>query len=222
LMSSTHLGLTTRFLLMSDGCGFVDVGRSFWREDGSIVYICCWSSPEQSFLGLSPSGLVTIFYCLRFETPPTWRARYPYLYPQEQSDPVIPPDTGFPFRRLLRLAGLWWRYSNRIHAEISLNQSRSDFRTQSQSQSYVTTDGQSASLSYDQILIIVWHIPSCPSEGALSDERTGLSFVSQPAVLGQLSVWLPDWLLATPYIVSGRTTAQKTQPLPSNSYKWTT
>jgi hypothetical protein len=32
--------------------------------------------------------------------------------PQEQSDPVIPPGTGFPFRRLLRLAGLRWRYSN--------------------------------------------------------------------------------------------------------------
>jgi hypothetical protein len=34
--------------------------------------------------------------------------------------------------------------------------------------------------AYDQILIIVWHILSCPSEGALSDERMGLSFVSQP------------------------------------------
>jgi hypothetical protein len=26
-------------------------------------------------------GLMTVFYCLRFETPPTWRARPPYLYP---------------------------------------------------------------------------------------------------------------------------------------------
>jgi hypothetical protein len=31
--------------------------------------------------------------------------------PQEQGDPVITPGTGFPFRRLLRLAGLWRRYS---------------------------------------------------------------------------------------------------------------
>jgi hypothetical protein len=30
---------------------------------------------------------MTIFYCLRFETPPTWRARSPYLYP---------PGTGWP------------------------------------------------------------------------------------------------------------------------------
>jgi hypothetical protein len=32
--------------------------------------------------------------------------------PQEQGGPDIPPDTGFPFSRLLRLAGLRWRYSN--------------------------------------------------------------------------------------------------------------
>jgi hypothetical protein len=36
----------------------------------------------------------------------------PRIYiPQEQSGPVIPPRTGFPFRGLLRLAGLRWRYS---------------------------------------------------------------------------------------------------------------
>jgi hypothetical protein len=29
---------------------------------------CCWSLPAQSFLGPSPLGLATIFYCLRFET----------------------------------------------------------------------------------------------------------------------------------------------------------
>jgi hypothetical protein len=38
LVSSTHLKLTTRFLLMSDNCGFVDVGRPLWREDGSVFY----------------------------------------------------------------------------------------------------------------------------------------------------------------------------------------
>jgi hypothetical protein len=32
--------------------------------------------------------------------------------PREQGGPVIPPDTGFTFRRLLRLAELRWRYSN--------------------------------------------------------------------------------------------------------------
>jgi hypothetical protein len=42
-------GLTTRFLFpygirnMSDSCGFVDMGRSLWREDGSVVCNCFWS-----------------------------------------------------------------------------------------------------------------------------------------------------------------------------------
>jgi hypothetical protein len=36
----------------------------------------------------------------------------PRIYiPQEQGGPDILPGTGFPFRRLLRLAGLRWRYS---------------------------------------------------------------------------------------------------------------
>jgi hypothetical protein len=37
----------------------------------------------------------------------------PRVYiPQDQGDRVIPPGTGFAFRRLLRLAGLLWRCSN--------------------------------------------------------------------------------------------------------------
>jgi hypothetical protein len=70
-------------------------GRSLWREDGSVVYSCCWSSPAQSLLSPSPRGLVTIFYCLKFQTPPTWRDRSPYIYiPQGQGGTVIPPGTG--------------------------------------------------------------------------------------------------------------------------------
>jgi hypothetical protein len=61
-------------------------GTLSWQEE-SVVYSCCWFSPAQSLLGLSPVGLVTIFYCLRFETPATWRTRSPYLYP---------PGTGWP------------------------------------------------------------------------------------------------------------------------------
>jgi hypothetical protein len=65
---STHLGLTNTFLLLSDSCGFVDMGRSLWRDYRSVVYNCFWSSPAQSSSGPSPVGLVTIFYCLRFKT----------------------------------------------------------------------------------------------------------------------------------------------------------
>jgi hypothetical protein len=43
-------------------------GRPLWREDGSIFCMCRWPLPAQSFSGLSPLGLATVFYCLRFET----------------------------------------------------------------------------------------------------------------------------------------------------------
>jgi hypothetical protein len=33
-----------------------------------MVYNCCWVSPAQPFSGPSPLGLVTVFYCLKFET----------------------------------------------------------------------------------------------------------------------------------------------------------
>jgi hypothetical protein len=51
LVSSTHLGPKTRFLLLSDSCEFVDVGRTLWRWDGTVVYNRCWPSPVQSFSG---------------------------------------------------------------------------------------------------------------------------------------------------------------------------
>jgi hypothetical protein len=37
---STHLGLKTRSFLMSDSCRLVDVRRSLWREDGSVICQC--------------------------------------------------------------------------------------------------------------------------------------------------------------------------------------
>jgi hypothetical protein len=56
------------FLLLSDRCWFVDVGRSLWRENESVVYNCSWPLPVQIFSGPTPMRLVTIIYCLRFET----------------------------------------------------------------------------------------------------------------------------------------------------------
>jgi hypothetical protein len=80
-LSSTHLGTKTRFLLLSDCSGFVNAGRPLSREGGYVVYNCCWPSPAQSFSDPHSTGPMTIFYSLRFETPPTWRARSAYLYP---------------------------------------------------------------------------------------------------------------------------------------------
>jgi hypothetical protein len=97
LVTSTHLGPNTRFLLPSDSCMFVDVGCPLWWEDRSVVYNCCWPSPAQSFSGPNPAGHMTIFYCLRFETPPSWRARSPYLYPPGAGWPSYIPRHWVPF-----------------------------------------------------------------------------------------------------------------------------
>jgi hypothetical protein len=52
------------------------------------------------------------FFCFCFRPPqPGGPGAHIYII-QEQCGPVIPPGTGFPLHRLLRLAGLQWRYSN--------------------------------------------------------------------------------------------------------------
>jgi hypothetical protein len=58
----------TRYLLLLSTYGLVFVGRTLWREDGSVFCICCWPLPAQSCSGPSPLGLATLFYSLRFET----------------------------------------------------------------------------------------------------------------------------------------------------------
>jgi hypothetical protein len=87
-------GSYDHIFILSGNCGFIDVGRSLWQEDGSVVYNCCWPSPAQSFLGPSPVGLATI---------------------------LLSQIWGFSFRRLLRLAGLRWRYSAPPPHGIELN-----------------------------------------------------------------------------------------------------
>jgi hypothetical protein len=62
-----HLRFMTRYLFLFDSYGLVFVGRPLWREDGSVLCICCWPLPAQSFSDPSPLGFATIFYCLRFE-----------------------------------------------------------------------------------------------------------------------------------------------------------
>jgi hypothetical protein len=62
LLDKSHLESKTRFLLLSDSCGFVDdVGRPLWREDVSVVYNSCWPSAAQSYLPRSKSALHIIY-----------------------------------------------------------------------------------------------------------------------------------------------------------------
>jgi hypothetical protein len=100
-------------------------------------------SPAQSFSSPSPARLMTTFYFPRFETHPAWRASSRIYILQEQDGLVIPPTPSFPYRRLLWLAGLRWKYSTPPpHGRTT--------HVKSQGPSYVTTDSQSASLSWNK------------------------------------------------------------------------
>jgi hypothetical protein len=152
----------------------------------SVVCNCCWSSPAQSFSSPNTSGLMTMFYCLRFVTPRTCRARSPYLYPSGTGWPGYTSSTGFLFRRLVRLAGLRWRYSIPPPHESTTDAKVTMRLTICQSVSkswYRTTSG-----ARDQIFITVWQLRSyfC---GALSLTRGRVCRLSEslPAVVSHLS-----------------------------------
>jgi hypothetical protein len=90
LVPGTHLGPANNFsfsLKVSlDSCGFVILERSPWREDGSVISCCCWSSPAQSH-GTHDYILLSNF--LRLPQP---GVPGPCIYiPQEQGGPDIPP-----------------------------------------------------------------------------------------------------------------------------------
>jgi hypothetical protein len=79
---------------------------SYWRQapwHSSLTrkWVCSLqlllSLPAQSFSGPTATGLMTIFYCLKFETLPTWRARSPYLYPPGTGWPGYTPRHWVPF-----------------------------------------------------------------------------------------------------------------------------
>jgi hypothetical protein len=78
-----------------------------WRENGSAIYS---SGPcQSSHSGVQVPQNSRSYFTVTFETPPAWRARSPYLYPPGTGWPSYTP---FPFRRLILLAGLRWKYCN--------------------------------------------------------------------------------------------------------------
>jgi hypothetical protein len=75
--SGLHDQFSPSFLNIIDRYGVVDVGHLLWREVGSVIFICCWASLAQSFLGLSPAGPIIIFYCLNFLDSPNMEGQVP-------------------------------------------------------------------------------------------------------------------------------------------------
>jgi hypothetical protein len=79
------------------------VGSPLWREDGSVVCSAINQWPESR-----RTRIHTLVSHLRL---PQLGRPCPRVYiPRDQGSPFIPPVTRLPFCRLLRLAGLRWRY----------------------------------------------------------------------------------------------------------------
>jgi hypothetical protein len=75
------------------------VGCPLWLEVGSVVFTCFWASPVQSFSGLSPTGVIAIFYSLNFLDSPNLEGQVPefvshrnkvaQLYPRALDSPRL-------------------------------------------------------------------------------------------------------------------------------------
>jgi hypothetical protein len=95
--TANHFVLATRplrpstriFIFQLNTCGY-----SPYVTSSSVLWVCRLQlllvSPAQSFSDPSPGGLLTTFYCLRFETPPTWRARSPVFISPKIMAPLYP------------------------------------------------------------------------------------------------------------------------------------
>jgi hypothetical protein len=91
--------------LRSENCSTVSVESPLWLEGGSAVCsaITQWSESRRT----------CNHAILSHQRLPQPGGPGSGIYiPQEQGGPVIPPETEFPLRSLLRLAGLRWRYSS--------------------------------------------------------------------------------------------------------------
>jgi hypothetical protein len=78
-------GLLPDFYYSQTVAGLLMWGALSDERTGLSFTVAAFTSPAQSFSGPTPLGLVIIFYCLTIQD--------------------------FPFRRLLRLAVVRWRYS---------------------------------------------------------------------------------------------------------------
>jgi hypothetical protein len=77
LVLSPILGQTLDFRCCQNIAGFL-------ISDALSDNYCRWSSPAQSFSAQSPTGFVTIFYYLRFDTPSHLTTNFPYLSPRKR------------------------------------------------------------------------------------------------------------------------------------------
>jgi hypothetical protein len=89
VLATNPLRLTTsNIIFQMNTCGY----SPFVTSSLTRVWVC----RLQLLMGLA-SAVILGSYCLRFETPPTWRNRPPYLYPPGTGCPRYVPRHWVPF-----------------------------------------------------------------------------------------------------------------------------
>jgi hypothetical protein len=118
LVSGTHLGPTTNLSFLLEIffrqlrlCYFVAPSLTRGRVCNLLVH-CFWALPEQSLSSPSPAELTAIFYCLIWDSSNLDSQIPVFISPRNRVAQLYPRALGSLFGRVLRLTGLWWRYSN--------------------------------------------------------------------------------------------------------------
>jgi hypothetical protein len=85
---------TSNFIFQLNTCHCSPYVTSFLTR-GWVLSFTIAAGPRQR--SHSPAEFMTTFYCLIFDTPPTWRAKSPYLYPAGTEWPGYTPGHWVPF-----------------------------------------------------------------------------------------------------------------------------
>jgi hypothetical protein len=79
-----------------DSFKFVDVGCPLWWEVGSVLFSFCRASPVQPFSDLSPTGPISIVYCLYFWDSPNLECQVPvFISPRNRVAQLYPQALGY-------------------------------------------------------------------------------------------------------------------------------
>jgi hypothetical protein len=78
----------------------------------NLLYNCFWALPEQSLLGPSPAELMTLFYCLIWDSPNLDGQVPVFISPRNRVAQLYPWALGSLFVASYNSQGLQWRYSN--------------------------------------------------------------------------------------------------------------
>jgi hypothetical protein len=116
LVSDHHLGPAINFSFQFhcnylDSCGFLIMWHPLWPKDMSVIYLsdCYWALPAQSLSGPNSTELVTLIYSIIWDSQ-NLEGQVPVFMSTREGWPVYTIRIGYPFHRLLRHAGLLWRY----------------------------------------------------------------------------------------------------------------